>query len=324
MSEWIKHIGRILLLVGVVFLFSIIITGNVSDMPSAITPALAAVGASPFVPEPGFVRLSFTPPSPQGSGTTITPQPHNTAVPTHAPTEFNLQIPHVAQLVELIPYHPAAADIAHNTWRIPIRLLELAIHNNETIDFVASWLTYGRRGVIDPADIDVSADFIPGQVPHFLQWDARWGFTYYGTEYMAIAGCGPTSLSMVAVALTGNTAYNPRYVADFAMRNGFIEPNNMTRWTLMSVGSPHFGLAVREVMADANAIRNALGRGEYIIASMRSGIFTTVGHFIVITCVNDDGTVNVLDSNSLILSRAWPVSDILPEMRNIWAFRLAD
>jgi hypothetical protein len=235
--------------------------------------------------------------------------------------DFNMNIPYVAQLVELIPYYPNAAVIAENIWRIPIRLTELALHNNETIDFVAAFPIYGRRVNIYHGDICVLDDFVYGEIPHFLQWDTRWGFTYYGTEVMAVTGCGPTSLSMVAVGLTGNTAYNPRHVADFAMENGFITAGNDSTWTLMSVGALEYGLNVREVIADANAITAALNRGEPIIASMRPGDFTTGGHFIVLISANSDGTVNILDSNSILLSEMpWELSRIIPQMRNIWAF----
>ena len=244
-------------------------------------------------------------------------------------SRFNTEIPRVADLVALIDEYPNAEIIAANIWRFPMQLVDLAIRNHETIDFVADFLIYGRNINVDHTTIDISGDVIPGEIPHFMQWDKRWGYSYYGgantAEVMALVGCGPVTLSMIIVGLTGNLEYNPRQVADFAQRNGFITPSNDTTWTLMSVGALEYGLAVREIMRDAGAIRAALNQGEPIITSMGPGDFTTGGHFIAITSVNPDGTVNVLDANSFVNSeQSWDLQRIMPQMRNIWAFRLAD
>ena len=43
------------------------------------------------------------------------------------------------------------------------------------------------------------------EYPLFLQWDKRWGCLAYGDDSnVAISGCGPTTLAMAVVALTGN------------------------------------------------------------------------------------------------------------------------
>jgi hypothetical protein len=253
---------------------------------------------------------------------------YGTQAQSGAATHFNVEIPRVADLVALIGDYPNAAVIAGNIGRFPMQLVDLAIRNNETIDFVADFLVYGRNVNVDSAAVDISGEIVPGELPHFMQWDRRWGYSYYGgsnAEFMALVGCGPATLSMVAAGLTGNPVYNPRYVADFAERSGYVTAGNDTTWTLMSEGSRHFGLAAREVILDANAIRAALDRGEPVICSMGAGDFTTGGHFIVLISANPDGTVNVLDSNSFANSaQSWDLQRIMPQMRNLWAFRLAD
>lgn len=83
-------------------------------------------------------------------------------------------------------------------------------------------------------------------IPLFIQWDQRWAYTKYGKEIVGTAGCGPTALAMVAVGLTDNTVYNPRYIAKYAIRNNYLE-GSKTSWTLMYKGCQAFGLKAREV-----------------------------------------------------------------------------
>jgi len=289
------------ILLGLIFLIALVASRRVGDSI-----------AEHDYPVRGNVSVPQTPI--QAADTTLPDEPRH----------FDVEIPRVAELVALIDDYPAAAVIAESIWRFPMQLVDLAIKNHETIDFVADFLIYGRNITVNYGDIVIEDLSASGTIPHFIQWDRRWGYSYYGTEVMALVGCGPTALSMVAVGLTGNTVYNPRHVADFAQEHGYITTSNDTQWTLMSVGAQSYGLSVREVPADSNAIIAALNRGEPIICSMRAGDFTTAGHFIVLSCANPDGTVNVLDSNSYIKSDAWALSQILPQMRNIWAFSLAD
>jgi hypothetical protein len=50
-------------------------------------------------------------------------------------------------------------------------------------------------------------------VPLFLQWDKRWGYERYGSDYLAITGCGPTCLAMAGYYLTGDASFDPALVA---------------------------------------------------------------------------------------------------------------
>lgn len=238
---------------------------------------------------------------------------------------FDMTLPGMPELVALFDYYPAALTIAENFLHIPPRLVELATTNTETMDFVAGYLTHGLQRQVDHETIDLSGDVRQGSIPLFLQWDKRWGYSYYGTSIMAVSGCGPTTLSMVAVGLTGNAAYNPRYVADFAMANNYIATNNASLWTLMSIGSREFGLVPRELILDANAIRSALNRGEPVVVVVGPGDFTTGGHFIVLTGLTPDGYVLINDSNSPRNSAmGWDLERIMSQTNNLWAFRLAE
>ena len=71
----------------------------------------------------------------------------------------------------------------------PASLIALLERNPETESFV---LNYPFR---ESWDGDMSG-FSRDTVPLMLQWDPRWGYEKYGSDMLAITGCGPTSLAM--------------------------------------------------------------------------------------------------------------------------------
>ena len=97
----------------------------------------------------------------------------------------------------------------------PKSLITLLEGNPETEAFV---LQYPLRQETpwQLSDFDRSAG-----VPLFLQWDPRWGYENYGSDYLAITGCGPTCLAMAGYYLTGSQDMNPRDIAVFAEKNGY-------------------------------------------------------------------------------------------------------
>ena len=67
-------------------------------------------------------------------------------------------------------------------------------------------------------------------------------------------------------------------------------------------------------------IYNELENGHPIICSMRPGDFTSVGHFIVLTGM-EDGKIRVNDPNSLTRSRQlWDYSTLSDQISNLWVF----
>lgn len=199
---------------------------------------------------------------------------------------------------------------------LPPALAALRERNPETAAFVDAYPTEGH---IDH-EIDLSEEYVPGQIPHFLQWDIRWGYEMYGSNMMAINGCGPTCLSMAAVGLTGNTGYDPLTVAEFAFRNGYYHDGVGTAWALIAEGAQNFGLTAKELPLDESTIRSALAQGMPVICSVGPGDFTSEGHFIILTELNEDGTVTVNDPNSILKSQQhWDLPRIMNQIKNLWA-----
>lgn len=224
------------------------------------------------------------------------------------------------ELNTLSKEYPAVEFILENISSYPDEILEMVLKNPETIDYAIDYPgNYPLMG--SGHDINISGDYITGQIPLFLQFDKRWGYYNYGRDAMAINGCGPTALSMVIVGLTGDTTQNPKVVADFSYEHGYLEGAGSS-WTLMSIGANYFGLSAEELSLSETAILSSLKNGKPIIASMGPGDFTTTGHYIVLTGVTDQGKILVNDSNSTKRSNMeWDIDVFMKgQTRNLWVF----
>ncbi len=216
---------------------------------------------------------------------------------------------------EMIAAFAKAHDLSLDAW--PEELIELLEKNPDTKDFV---LNYPLKKDLRPS-IDLSAYKSSKSVPLLFQWDERWGYTKYGNEIMGLSGCGPTCLSMVCIYLLNDAKYTPRYVADFAQKNGYCVPGSGSAWTLISKGGEELGLDVTEIPLDENRIIRNLEAGNPVICVMGPGDFTTTGHFIVLTGYVD-GKIKVNDPNSPTRSEMlWDFDDIKGQIRNLWACR---
>ena len=234
---------------------------------------------------------------------------------------FHTDVPIIEELLTFANINSNAAVIAENFWRFPRVLLDLTVRNPEMIDFTAGFLNYGQNTSVDCTEIDISRSLTPeGGIPHFLQWDCRWGYSLFMGEIMAVTGSAPTALSMVVVGLTGNAALNPRHMADFAARNNHVAGQNLSADTFIREAAEVFGISSSVITTEVTQILTALSRGEVIISQARAGKFSPLEHFIVITSANPNGTVNILDPLSMVGSNR-ALDTLIPQIRSSWAFR---
>lgn len=195
----------------------------------------------------------------------------------------------------------------------PQSLIDLLERNPETESFVLNY-PFRVETALESADY-------PGRdtVPLFLQWDPQWGYKQYGSDFLAITGCGPTCLAMVGYYLTGDENMTPDKVAEFAEENGYYQKGYGSSWKLISEGGVKMGLTVTELPLVKKKMVDALEAGNPIILSMGPGDFTTTGHYIVLTGV-EDGKFRVNDPNSRIHSEMlWSYEQIEGQIRNLWA-----
>lgn len=211
--------------------------------------------------------------------------------------------------------NPKVREIMANKDRYPEQLIELLQNNEETVDFV---FDYPEKK--DTAPADTVGEVVQGQVPLLLQWDERWGYAFYADDMIAVNGCGPTAIAMVAAGLTGDNTVTPYKVAQFSAGNGYYAGDSGTRWSLMTEGAQQFGIYGEEMGLSEDEVFSALENGHPIICSMRPGDFTTTGHFIVLTGV-EDGKIRVNDPNSRVRSgKLWDYSRLEYQINNLWVY----
>ncbi len=207
-------------------------------------------------------------------------------------------------------------QLSEELW--PASLLSLYERNPDAASFVLWYPLKKDR----PVNADLRSLLPCEQVPLLLQWDERWGYRSYAGDLFGLSGCGPTCLSMVCLYLLQDAAYTPAYIAEFAEKNGYSVNGSGSTWTLISEGGEQLGLEVTEIPLDDDRILRNLQVGNPIICIMGEGDFTSDGHFIVMTAV-EDGKIRVNDPNSIKRSeQLWELSAIRSQIRNLWVCRV--
>ena len=96
-----------------------------------------------------------------------------------------------------------------------------------------------------------------------MQWDERWGYETYGSDFLAVTGCGPTCLSMITCGLTGSETWNPPGRSSvFRKKRVITFRGEGTSWSLMTEGANNLGLTAENIPVTQ----------ENILAALRSGI----------------------------------------------------
>ena len=264
------------------------------------------------------------------SGTvTITPMDPNMGEPAvtvqDAPaaaddySSYPLNTPSDCQAV--IDAYAAANGI--DPFSYPLEIVNLLTTNHEALDFVLHYPEYaGTQDTPDyPGTISVSGDFSPVRVPEYYQYDMRWGYKSYAGSIVAIAGSGPTALSMVASYLLGNADMNPAWMAAFAENNGYTLEGG-TNWSLMSDGAQGLGIDVTPITADQDRIERNLDVGNIVMCLMGPGDFTNSAQYILIVGYNEEG-YEIRDPGSAArTSVRWQFETLQPQMDGCWIMRI--
>ena len=141
---------------------------------------------------------------------------------------------------------------------------------------------------------------------------------------MAVSGCGPTCMAMVIAGLTGNRSVTPYTMAEYSQEHDFVTAEGNTAWAFITDGGMEFGVKGQPVSLEETLVTEKLKQGIPIICSMRPGDFTTSGHFIVLTGVQN-GKIKLNDPNSIINSQTlWSFSDLAPQIKNLWEMSLTE
>lgn len=224
----------------------------------------------------------------------------------------------ISQLEQMEATDDRYTDIVENADRYPEKLLINLANNPEMIGFVVEY----KGNTKDYDSATLTEKECQEKYPLFLQWDKRWGALAYGDESnVAISGCGPTTLAMAVVALTGNTQATPAAVAKFAMQEGYYMSGTGTMWSLMTEGAAAYDVRSEQINISQIEIKQHLDQGDIVICSVRQGDFTTGGHFILLYDYDDEG-FSINDPFSLYRSgQKWDYGKIRSQIKAVWALR---
>ena len=202
----------------------------------------------------------------------------------------------------------------------PIKVLAALCNNPEMHEYVKGYLSYQTEALFTTGNAKLTEAEKEQKYPLFLQWDKRWGYEEYGDFNIALSGCGPTTLAMAAVALTGDIDVTPNKVAEYSMKNGYYAEGIGTAWSLMTEGCKNFNIQAEEIALDEFVMKKQLDAGKVIICSVRQGDFTAQGHFILIYDYDESG-FRINDPNCIYRSSiGWKFEDLKSQIRVLWAF----
>nr|WP_051527281.1 C39 family peptidase [[Eubacterium] cellulosolvens] len=142
-----------------------------------------------------------------------------------------------------------------------------------------------------------------GPMLYYNQDDPLWrDYLWGGTDPFHEYGCGPTACAMIANSF-GNS---PEQITPIAMAEWAVQDHDFARGsgsynTLIQNSLTAYGLKVvsRQNVISENMIRDELHAGHILVCLMGPGEFTDSGHFIILTALNEDGTISVADPVSL-------------------------
>lgn len=124
----------------------------------------------------------------------------------------------------------------------------------------------------------------------FKQYDSRWGKkNYNGSSTMAAAGCGPTSVAMIAYNM--NTKINPWTVAQYMKKHGYAIRNAGTAWAGIPAALKYYGCQQVKANTSMSDVWNHMKKGNgygYAVFLFRGGSrggvkWTGSGHYVAVT-----------------------------------------
>ena len=131
---------------------------------------------------------------------------------------------------------------------------------------------------------------------YYSQIDSRWSSHSYTScgnysQNIGTSGCGPTCASMVVTATKGTIT--PPEMGDLFVKYGYRSADNGTYFSAFRFVADTFNIGYQEVYRLDDAV-NLLRNNHYVVVSCANGLFTTGGHFILLTGIDGD-TISIYD-----------------------------
>ncbi len=157
----------------------------------------------------------------------------------------------------------------------------------DAISLVEAEATVSGSDILYP---DIAHERYP-EAPLYLQQD--YPKTMYGGFQIRTNGCGITTMSMLATYMTDTELTPPEMCA----RYGNYSFKNGTDGRIFMLEPPVLGFYCKERTYDPNVAKQALEDGYMVVSLQHEGYWTRGGHYLLVEKMNEDGTVQVRDSN---------------------------
>lgn len=222
----------------------------------------------------------------------------------------------ITEWAQTDPKDPRMQEVLDKQEIYPDGLLAAMASNPDLIYFVLGWDSTEPR----PEPV-LTEEEKAEVIPELVQWDPRWGYqTFCKESVVGLMGCGPTSMAMVAYALTRDESITPASVSAWATENNLDPYMAGASYDLFPQASAHYGLQCSYIKNDEQVMKDHLDQGHYLITNVRAGLFTSGGHYLVISGYDDEG-FRVNDSNSKRRSAvSWKYDDFKDQIKVIWMF----
>ncbi len=131
---------------------------------------------------------------------------------------------------------------------------------------------------------------------YYSQIDSRWRYLPYtsvgnSSQTIGSSGCGPTSAAMIVTAIKGTIT--PDKMSSLFVDYGYRSADNGTYFSAFRWVADTFDIEYTETYYTDTAM-DLLGNNHYVVVSVGNGLFTTGGHFIVLTGINGN-TISIYD-----------------------------
>jgi hypothetical protein len=200
-------------------------------------------------------------------------------------------------------------------------LLEFYVKDHDRYNFVQYSITNTDLEYPEGKDSATLTENLDS-VPLLLQWDTRWGYDAYGDSTIWQAACAPTSLAMVFSYLLQDPTITPETMVRYSEEAGCWVSGVGTSHALMSLAAENYGVDVYQTYVDADSVKAELEEGRILVLNMAPGTFTSIGHFIVATGLQD-GKLVINDPNSIERSsKLWDIDEVLSQTNAIWSYGL--
>lgn len=144
----------------------------------------------------------------------------------------------------------------------------------------------------------------------YLQTDPRWANLDYSASgektTIGASGCGPTAMAMV-LATWADPNVNPKTECAWALAHGYKAPHSGTYYGYFEPAGKRYGLTVtrlnwsniygKATSAYHAQAKDALDRGDLVIACMGKGNWTSSGHYVLVYGIDGD-TIYINDPAS--------------------------